>query len=148
MVAQRCHFCVFCLVFLVFWGTRVSNVGHFRALETPGGDLGFQWSILGPSTGRKSIFGAPFWDGFGIPLGSVFEVLFGRPLDHVVGVVFVIFWTQKASLHKIMKNLIFAIIYCTSGMSQIPKTTLFLNIVQTFLLFFQGTVLGSALHRF
>ena len=43
----------------MFWGAGVSNVGHFRALETSGGDLGFQGSILGPKTGRKSSFGAP-----------------------------------------------------------------------------------------
>ena len=54
----------------------MSNFGNFRALETAGGDLGFQGSILGPNTGRKSIFWTPFWDGFWILLGSIFEVLF------------------------------------------------------------------------
>ena len=76
-------FVCFVEYFLVFWGTGVSNVGNFRALETPGVDLGFQGSILRPKTGRKSTLGAPFWDGFGILLGYVFEVLFGRPRDHV-----------------------------------------------------------------
>ena len=61
-----------------FGGAGVSNVGHFRTLETPGGDLGFQGSILGPKTGRKSTFGVPFWDGVGTLLGSVFEVLFWK----------------------------------------------------------------------
>ena len=45
----------------------MSNFGHFRALGTPGGDLGFQGSILGPNTGLKCT-----------PLGSVFEVLFWK----------------------------------------------------------------------
>ena len=59
----------------------MSNFGNFRALGTPGGDLGFQGSILEPRTGRKSIFWKPLWDGFGTLLGSVFvvfEVRFGK----------------------------------------------------------------------
>ena len=47
-------------------------------LETPGGDLGFQGSILGHKPGRKSSLGAPFWDGFGMLLASVVEVLFWK----------------------------------------------------------------------
>ena len=50
---------VFVEYFLVFWGAGVSNFGNFRALETPGGDLGFQGSILGPKTGRTCTFWAP-----------------------------------------------------------------------------------------
>ena len=43
----------------------MSNFGYFRALETPGGDLGFQGSILGW-----------FWDTLGICfLGAFFEGL-------------------------------------------------------------------------
>ena len=94
----------------------MSSFGHFRALETPGGDLGFQGSILEPRSTRTATLGVPFLDGFWIPLGSVFEVFFfGRPLDHVVddfgmilgsfgGVVFVTCWTQQGSLHEIMKK--------------------------------------------
>ena len=59
-----------------FGGAGVSNFGHFRALETPGGDLGFQGSISGPTTGRKSTLWAPIWGGFWMLLGSVFEVRF------------------------------------------------------------------------
>ena len=48
----------------------MSNFGHSRALETPGGDLGFQGPISGSNTGRKSSFGAPmlgcFLDTFGV----------------------------------------------------------------------------------
>ena len=61
----------------------MSNFGHFRALETPGGDLGLQGSILGPKSTRTATLGVPFLDGFWILLGYVFEVFFGRPLDHV-----------------------------------------------------------------
>ena len=121
---------------MFFGGARVPNFGHFRALETPGGDLGFQGSILGRKTGRQSSFGAPIWGGFGMLLGSVFEVFFwkasgsrfwwfwhGSGLN--IGVVLATFWTQKGSLHQIMNNSFFAAIYCTSGMSQIPKTNNF-----------------------
>ena len=62
----------------MFGGSEVSNVGHFRALETPGGDLGFQGSMLGPKTRRKSTFGTYVLDGFWILLGSVFEVFFWK----------------------------------------------------------------------
>ena len=68
-------------VFVEFWcfgGVGVSIVGHFRTLETPGGDLGFQGSILGPKTRRKSTFWTLLWDGFWILLGSVFEVILGK----------------------------------------------------------------------
>ena len=54
----------------MFWGAGVSNFGDFRVLETPGGDLSFQGSILGPKTGRQSSLGAPilglFLDTFGV----------------------------------------------------------------------------------
>ena len=33
------RFCVFCSVLVVFRGAGVSNFGHFRAPETPGGDF-------------------------------------------------------------------------------------------------------------
>ena len=56
----------------------MSNFGNFRALGTPGGDLGFQGSILGSNTGRKSTLLTPFWDVFWTLLGSVFEVRFGK----------------------------------------------------------------------
>ena len=56
----------------------MSNFGHFRALGAPGGDLGFQGSILGAKTGRKSTFWTPVWDGFWTLLGSVCEMLFGK----------------------------------------------------------------------
>ena len=59
-------------------GDGVSNFGYFRVLGTPGGDLGFQGSIVGPETGRKSAFWTPLWDGFWTLVGSVFEVLFGK----------------------------------------------------------------------
>ena len=62
----------------MFWGAGVSNSGNFRALETPGGDLGFQGSILGPFPGESLVSGHPFWHGFWIILGSVFEVLFWK----------------------------------------------------------------------
>ena len=142
------RFCVFSLVFLVFLGGGgVSTFGHFRALETPGGDLGFQGSILEPKSTRTATLGVPFLDGFWILLGSVCEVLFGRPLDHVFddfgmilgsfgGVVFVTFWTQKGGLHELMNNSICVAIYCTSGMSRIPTTTLFLNMFTFFRLLF------------
>ena len=54
------------------------NFGDFRVLGTPGGDLGFQGSILGPKIGRKSTFWTALWDGFWTLLGSVFEVLVGK----------------------------------------------------------------------
>ena len=73
MVAQRCQIlCVLLSMFSVFcWGGGgVSNFGHSRVLETPGGDLGFHGSILGPNIGRQSSFGAPilgwFLDAFGV----------------------------------------------------------------------------------
>ena len=53
----------------------MSTFGDFRALGTPGGDLGFQGSILGPNTGRKSTFCHHCGTVFGH-----FWVLF---LDHV-----------------------------------------------------------------
>ena len=56
----------------------MSNLGHFRALETPGGKLGFQGSILGPKIGRKGSFGPPLGDVFWILLGYAFELLFWK----------------------------------------------------------------------
>ena len=55
----------------------MSNVGHFRALGTPGGDLGFRGRFW-PKTGRMSTFWTLVWDVFSTLLGSVFEVLFGK----------------------------------------------------------------------
>ena len=84
MVAQRCQILgVLLSMFRVLEGPEsgVSNLGHFRALETPGGDLGFQGSILGPKTGRNGTCGAPFcgrpldnvFDDFGMVRGSILE---------------------------------------------------------------------------
>ena len=44
------------------------------------------WASRGRFWGSKPgeiLLWAPIWDGFWILLGSVFEVLFGRLLDHV-----------------------------------------------------------------
>ena len=78
MVAQTRQILCVCLSIVSVWGGGVPNFGHFRALETPGGDLGFQGSILGPNTGRKFTFWAPHWGGFWVLLGYVFEVLFWK----------------------------------------------------------------------
>ena len=64
--------------FWCFGEAGVSIFGGFRALETPGGDLGFQGSILGPKTERTCTFRVPVWGRFGMLLGSVFEVLFWK----------------------------------------------------------------------
>ena len=56
----------------------MSHVGHFRAPETPGGDLGFQGSIWGAKTPGTARLGLPVLDGFWILLGFVFEVLFWK----------------------------------------------------------------------
>ena len=43
----------------------MSIFGHFQALETPGADLGFQGSILGPTPGESLHFGLQFGVFFG-----------------------------------------------------------------------------------
>ena len=73
----------------------MSNFGHFRALETPGGELGFHGSISGSKTGRKSTFWTQFGDGCWTLLGSVSRYFWGRRLDHVFddfGMVQAPFW--------------------------------------------------------
>ena len=62
--------CVLLSIFSVLGGAGVSNFGNFRALGTPGGDLGFQGSILGP--GERVLGGAPFWDCFFHTFGVCF----------------------------------------------------------------------------
>ena len=114
----------------------------------------FKALFWGPTPGESVFFGLQvgvFW----MLLGSVFEVLLVKASGSrfspfwdgsglYFGVVFVTFWTQQASLHKIMKNLIFEAIYYTSGMSRIPKTMLFLNMFTCFwLLFFKALFWGQ-----
>ena len=55
--------CVSLSIFSVLGGAGVSKFGHFRALETPGGDLGFKGSILGAQPLGKAGLGVPFLDG-------------------------------------------------------------------------------------
>ena len=80
------------------------------------GGFGLPGVDFGAQNRAKGSFGVPFVDGFWILLGSVFEVLFWKASGSrflrfwddsgfIFGVVFVTFWTQKGSLHKIIKNL-------------------------------------------
>ncbi len=57
-------------------GFRRVKFGHFQALETPGGDLGLQGSILGAKRGRKTTFGVPFGSSFLHLLGYFSDVIF------------------------------------------------------------------------
>ena len=61
----------------------MSNFGDFRALGTPGGDLGFQGSILGSKTGRKCTFGLQFGVVFGCFWDRFSRCFWARRLDHV-----------------------------------------------------------------
>ena len=70
----------------------------------------------------RDLFLRYFWEDLWI----TFLTILGCSGLHF-GIAFVTFWIQKASLHKIMNNLIFAAIYRTSGMSQMPNTMHFLN---------------------
>ena len=83
----------------------------------------------------------------------------GRPLDHVFDDVGMVLGSIEGRFRRILdtqrepaqnnENLNVAAIYCTSGMSQIPKTMLFLNMFTLFLVaFVQGTALGPTFRRF
>ena len=74
---------IFWRCFVYLWGAGASNLGHFRALETPGGDLGPQGSILGPWSPRNTTFWAPVWAEFRLFWGMFLRCSFGRPPDHV-----------------------------------------------------------------
>ena len=56
----------------------MSNFGHFPALETPGGDLGFQGSILEHFPGERRVQGHHFGMALGHFWGLFFEVLFWK----------------------------------------------------------------------
>ena len=149
-MAQRCQ--ILCVLLSIFSVLEALECQILLIIGSWGRQVGI-WASRGrfesPTPGESLLFGhhcgtffGHFWDLF-------LRYFLRRRLDHVFddfGMVFVTFLTQKASLHRIMKNLIFAAIYCTSGMSQIPKTTLFLSIFTCF--FCQGTVLGPAFLRF
>ena len=67
----------------MFVGSGASNFGNFRALETLGGDLRFQRSILGPSTPRSPTFWAAVWAHVRLFWGMFLRCFFGRSPDHV-----------------------------------------------------------------
>ena len=62
----------------------MSNFGDFRILGTPGGDLGFQGLILGPTPGESRLFGHHCGTFFGHFWVLLLRYFFGRRLDHVL----------------------------------------------------------------
>ena len=76
-----------------FRGDQVSHFGNFRALGTPGGDLGPQRSILGPKPGESLLLGY----NFGTVLGHFWDLFLRYFLEDLwITFLTILGWFQAA----------------------------------------------------